>query len=538
MRRISALVICVEVICANSGLAVPGERCEPVPQVATTFRELGIAEIELGVTPDAANLAAAQASLSTRREATAQDFFVERAWQSVVKARGELTPLERALHRYAENSSRSGEDAYLFGRALLLLERTREGYLEMQRGARDFPDSTWVRFGLAAAARSLLLRHLAEPVDLVPEVERNATYFIQKCPEFLPAYLLLDSFPPGQGLDQATARLRQQIGEALPNEQYSLLPVLWAAESRSLDDSGRAARKLRQDLKRLERNRAFRTQQGARVLLQGLVRVSDAAKLAELAESIAERWPGSELARDSRLALLSSAWGESATRRDITSLRDYLLAVMRAIEPTIPADRLEPLVDDGIVAVLGSLKPTLLQSFSADWRQAGGSQKGWDALALILARAANELSESAGWHRASGTFPWDQVEAIQGAVGPPRTLVVHLWASWCAPCLRELDSLRDWAAKNAKPPFELILLTFDEDAEAVRRLLKSKSIGLHVWMLTGAGVRVPTLPSSWIVTGDGEIAWELLGSLVAHAGWEEQAAQLVIQRTRPGGSTP
>jgi thiol-disulfide isomerase/thioredoxin len=48
-------------------------------------------------------------------------------------------------------------------------------------------------------------------------------------------------------------------------------------------------------------------------------------------------------------------------------------------------------------------------------------------------------------------------------------LIINFWASWCAPCLKELPSLIDLYAKN-KDKIEIVGVNCDEDEKSMKRV--------------------------------------------------------------------
>lgn len=58
-----------------------------------------------------------------------------------------------------------------------------------------------------------------------------------------------------------------------------------------------------------------------------------------------------------------------------------------------------------------------------------------------------------------------------------KPIVVNLWATWCAPCRREMPVLRDFQQRN--PSIELIFVNQGESKDIVRRYLKQESLQLE-----------------------------------------------------------
>lgn len=72
----------------------------------------------------------------------------------------------------------------------------------------------------------------------------------------------------------------------------------------------------------------------------------------------------------------------------------------------------------------------------------------------------------------------------EAALPEGRATVVNLWASWCAPCRKELPELARLAA--ARPDVAVVLVNVDEDLEAARSFAKREGIKLPVYRPTQA----------------------------------------------------
>ena len=104
-----------------------------------------------------------------------------------------------------------------------------------------------------------------------------------------------------------------------------------------------------------------------------------------------------------------------------------------------------------------------------------------------------------------------------------RKLLINFWATWCAPCVRELPLLSAFAKQN--PGWRVVGLAIDGPTP-VREFLKSRTLGFDIGLagLNGAelgrtlGNRTGGLPFSVALTAGGRLAWR-------HAG-ETRAADL------------
>ena len=102
-----------------------------------------------------------------------------------------------------------------------------------------------------------------------------------------------------------------------------------------------------------------------------------------------------------------------------------------------------------------------------------------------------------------------------------RTLVVNIWASWCAPCIKEMPELQRFAAKQDANGVQVVGIALDDPA-AVRAFLAkvrvSYPILLDVPGAADAGVRLGNpkgvLPYSVLISGDGRLLKQRIGPFV------------------------
>lgn len=110
-----------------------------------------------------------------------------------------------------------------------------------------------------------------------------------------------------------------------------------------------------------------------------------------------------------------------------------------------------------------------------------------------------------------------------------RPLFLNFWATWCAPCVRELPALEEFVARQAEYPDgpALLAINLGEPAAVISSFLDGIGISnLPVAMDINEVVKrdygVQNLPTTYIIDGQGEIRYMKLGEMTS----EDMAAYL------------
>ena len=98
-----------------------------------------------------------------------------------------------------------------------------------------------------------------------------------------------------------------------------------------------------------------------------------------------------------------------------------------------------------------------------------------------------------------------------------KLLVVHFWATWCAPCEEELPGLVAWWREaKADPRIELVAVSVDEEWKVVDGFLAKRGaadLPLALDPKKSAATTFGTLkfPETWFLSPSGEVLFQWIG---------------------------
>ena len=112
-----------------------------------------------------------------------------------------------------------------------------------------------------------------------------------------------------------------------------------------------------------------------------------------------------------------------------------------------------------------------------------------------------------------------------------KTVLLNLWATWCAPCREEMPSLDRLQAAMGSDHFEVIALSLDRQGYAASRKflddLKATSVKLYVDATSKEGMKlkIAGLPTTILINKEGAEYGRLAGT----AEWDGAKAKSIIE---------
>jgi len=126
----------------------------------------------------------------------------------------------------------------------------------------------------------------------------------------------------------------------------------------------------------------------------------------------------------------------------------------------------------------------------------------------------------------------DQPSSLAAAKGEP--VLVNIWATWCAPCVKELPTLQAISKRKGSPRIIAVSQDMAPRSSVDAFLDQHRLGGLEVWqdpkmeLSSAAGAEV--LPTTILYDSEGREVWRYVGDL----DWTSEEAAKLLADARPG----
>lgn len=98
--------------------------------------------------------------------------------------------------------------------------------------------------------------------------------------------------------------------------------------------------------------------------------------------------------------------------------------------------------------------------------------------------------------------------SVKEIVAGKKYILIDFWASWCAPCRKEIPNLKTAYANYAEKGFEVLSISIDKDEKAWQKALVQENMqwpNLHDDDKVSKAFNVKTIPATYLVDGKGII---------------------------------
>lgn len=149
------------------------------------------------------------------------------------------------------------------------------------------------------------------------------------------------------------------------------------------------------------------------------------------------------------------------------------------------------------------------------------------ALIVIIAGSLNERVVKAGDTAPDFSITTDQGRKITATNFGGKVLVLHFWASWCAPCVEEAQPLNEFQKKVADAGVVVLGISIDTNENAYRRFLTVNKIAFETARDPEANISSSygtfKVPETYIIDRTGKVVQKFIGE----GDWDDKTVNFV-----------
>lgn len=126
-------------------------------------------------------------------------------------------------------------------------------------------------------------------------------------------------------------------------------------------------------------------------------------------------------------------------------------------------------------------------------------------------------------------------DALTLASQQGKVVILHLWATWCPPCRKEMPSLERLSQRLDPARFSLLVLSADDEAGLVREFSRRYQITIARYIdsgmtLTKGVLGVKAFPETFIIGRDGTLLHHMMGE----QAWDSPAMEKLLNDAYEG----
>jgi thiol-disulfide isomerase/thioredoxin len=125
------------------------------------------------------------------------------------------------------------------------------------------------------------------------------------------------------------------------------------------------------------------------------------------------------------------------------------------------------------------------------------------------------------------------------AAPPERLLIVHFWATWCAPCVEEFPGLlKFWKEFGSRPGLDLLAVSVDGDWKTVEGWIAKVGAGgvplaLDPEKKTASAFGTDKFPETYVLSPSGKVLEKFVGAV----DWSSPSVRNRIEQLRQASTT-